>query len=176
MDFIKMLCLALVIGSASSQLPALNRAINIYVKDPYAVQFTLPPNWKIRCTQVEENSPAPGQGQKEAAVIRRMRGYLAGLLHQALANNQHYWISPDTRNFTPDDLLFVGDMTLEDFMTMRGLRREEAEDFLFRGNPINDAMLQTMVHIEIYYHATRRGHPNQHHTISFNFDGLQYFH
>jgi len=173
-----MLCLALVIGSASSQpprLPALNRAINIYVEDQYAVQFTLPPNWKIRCTQVPKDPSEWGQGKKEAAVIQRMRGYLAGLLRRARDNNRHYWISPDKRKVTRDDLLFDRYMTLEDFMTLRGLTREEAEDFLFDGQPITPAMRLTRMRVKIYYHATMRGQPTQHHTISFHFDGLQYF-
>jgi len=186
MDFIKIVWFALVIGSASSLYrPPLNRAINIYARDPYAERFTLPPLFRerprnrfIRCTQIPENPPVPrGQGPIEDEVMGAMRGYLAGMLGSARASNVHLWAPPYTgkKPSTDDFELFHGFMTLEDFITTLGLTRDQAKHFLFDGNPITDAMRPTPVEVKIYYHATMRGERGQHHTISFEIDGIQQF-
>jgi len=179
MDFTKILCLALVIGFATSQ-PAipLNRVINIYVNDGNGVDpatFNLPPNNRdIRCTQIQETFARPGQGTNEADVINAMRLPLAGFLTQAEVRNRQHWVQPGLNRggvVTPDDeLIHDQQMTLQDFMNMLNLNVPQAGHFLGIRNV--RARRQDYIRVTVSYHATRRGEANQHHTISFNIQGI----
>ena len=184
MTFTKILCLALVIGSASSQVP-LNRVINIYVDpaqngvDP--ATFTLPPgNNDIRCTQIDNRGDRRRTIERD--VIDAMTGLLnrqplAGLLAQAQANNQHVWQPPFRGNVAPNPSYILMNnqrMTLRQFLNMLNLNVTQGRHFLFQGNYIPPAQLRNdfFVEVTISYHATRRGHDNQHHTIEFNIRGI----
>merc|ERR1712027_150604 len=181
MNFTKILCLALVIGSASSQVP-LNRVINIYVNDRNRVDpatFTLPPgNNDIRCTQIDNRND--NRRTIERNVINAMTGLpnrqpLAGWLAQAQANNQYVWQPPFRGNVAPNPSYILMNnrrMTLRQFLRMLNLNVRQGAHFLFEGRFITEQQLREYVEVTISYHATRRGEQNQHHTIEFNIRGI----
>jgi len=179
MEFTRILCLAFVIGFATSQ-PAipLNRAINIYGYVADLNAFKLPPNNRdIRCTQIEEafRNPRggqvglPPQGINEADVINAMRGPLASFLTQAQVDNHHYWVIGG--DVTPDYELYNNpQMTLQEFMNLLNLDVPQAGHFLGIRNV--RARLQDDISVTVSYHAANIGYPAQHHTISFNIQGI----
>jgi len=185
MEFTKILCLALVIGSANSQpryQADLTRRINIYYNNPdllHPATFNLPAdNQYIRATDVLEIFRGRrGQGPNEEDVVNAMRRPLAGFLAQAQPHNQRYWddLTIGNRNEAtpnPDYILFRQTMTLQAFMNMLNLSLPRAGHFLGIAR-IEREMLQQDITVTIGYHATRRGYDNQHHTISFTIAGLR---
>jgi len=167
MDFTKILCLALAIVYVSSQPLHLNRRFNIYVGgrnnhvDPRS--FILPPNVNIKVDVADRDNQVP--------VVGAMRNRLRALLLRARGANRHYWVPPySAERYTPDDLVYEQEMTLQDFLRHFNLDDDEAQWFL--NMRITPAMLHWNIRVTVHYHATNRGEEGQHHTLQFRIYGL----